>query len=108
MLQKEIELNQIEHSQSSAFLQEMRSNLENLVRVLREGEITREKTLSVRKFISDTTKEIDEQEENIEEKKLLLEKEISNLQNEENKILQNGMRLSSLKEKNLFLPKIKN
>ena len=98
MLQKEIELNQIEHSQSSAFLQEMRSNLENLVRVLREGEITREKTLSVRKFISDTTKEIDEQEENIEEKKLLLEKEISNLQNEENKILQNGMRLSSLKD----------
>ena len=107
MLQKEIELNQIEHSQSSAFLQEMRSNLENLVRVLREGEITREKTLSVRKFISDTTKEIDEQEENIEEKKLLLEKEISNLQNEENKILQNGMRLSSLKEKKSFSSKNK-
>lgn len=107
MLQKEIEFNQIEHSQSSAFLQEMRSNLENLVRVLREGEITREKTLSVRKFISDTTKEIDEQEENIEEKKLLLEKEISNLQNEENKILQNGMRLSSLKEKKSFSSKNK-
>ena len=85
----------------------MRSNLENLVRVLREGEITREKTLSVRKFISDTTKEIDEQEENIEEKKLLLEKEISNLQNEENKILQNGMRLSSLKEKKSFSSKNK-
>ncbi|HAZ96097.1 MAG TPA: endonuclease MutS2, partial [Treponema sp.] len=99
MLQKEIELKQLEHSQSTVFLQEMRSKLENLVRVLREGEITREKTLSVRKFISDSTKEIEEQENIIEEKKLLLEKENAELQNEENKILQNGMRLSSLKEK---------
>ena len=107
MLQKEIELNQLEHSQSSAFLQEMRSKLENLVRVLREGEITREKTLSVRKFISDATKEIDEQEKNIEDKKLLLEKENSELQNEENKILQNGIKLSSLKEKKSFSSKNK-
>lgn len=107
MLQKEIELNQLEHSQSSAFLQEMRSKLENLVRVLREGEITREKTLGVRKFISDTTKEIDEQEKNIEDKKLLLEKENSELQNEENKILQNGIKLSSLKEKKSFSSKNK-
>lgn len=99
LLQKEIELNKIEHSKSTAFLQEMRSKLENLVRVLREGEITREKILSMRKFISDTTKEIDEQEKNVESKKLFLEEEISALQNEEDKILKNGMRLSSLKEK---------
>lgn len=107
MLQKEIELNQLEHSQSSTFLQEMRSKLENLVRVLREGEITREKTLSVRKFISVTTKEIDEQEKNIEDKRSFLEKEKSEFQNEENKILQNGMKLSSLKVKKSFSSKNK-
>lgn len=99
ILKREIKLKEAEHSQSSAFLRETRSRLENLVRVLREGEITREKTLGVRNFISGLTDETAQQEKEIEEKKIILQKTQNSLLEEEERTAQNGMRLSSLRER---------
>ncbi|MGN0729042.1 endonuclease MutS2 [Treponema sp.] len=99
ILQKEVELAQDEHLHSSAFLRETRSKLENLVRVLREGEITREKTLGVKKFLSELTEKVGAQEEAIEAKKENLKNELAALEQEEQKILQNGIRISKLKDK---------
>lgn len=98
ILKREIALKEAEHSQSSAFLRETRSRLENLVRVLREGEITREKTLGVRNFISGLTDEITQQEKTLETQKDTLQKTQALLLEEEERITQNGMRLSSLRE----------
>ncbi len=58
------------------FLIHSRRQLENLVRTLKEGEITREKTLGVKKFISDLTEDITNLEQKIqrEEDNLLQKK----------------------------------
>lgn len=76
--QKELELKQGYQTESEIFLQESRKKLENLVRILKEGEITREKTLSVKSFISDLTDEIKQREKEleIEEEELQKQKEI--------------------------------
>ena len=81
-LEKEIELKKLEHTQSSQFLKETRSKLENLVRILREGEITREKTLAVKGFITELSKDVEDQtnvisamEKESEEKKKAIEQE---------------------------------
>ncbi len=50
---REHELKVAQGKEESRFLREARRRLENLVRELREGEITREKTLGVRNFISE-------------------------------------------------------
>ncbi len=73
--EQEIELQEKQQRDASSFLIETRKQLENLVRVLREGEITREKTLSVKQFISDLTGQIQEQDMALEEEKQRLEKE---------------------------------
>ncbi len=101
LLQKELELKELEHSKSFAFLRETRSKLENLVRVLREGEITREKTLGMRKFISDISEEIDNQEKEIENTKNILAQKLETIEKQEETILENGIRLSKNKEKKL-------
>jgi DNA mismatch repair protein MutS2 len=64
--QKEHELKISSHTETAQLLADSRKQLENLVRTLREGEITREKTLSVKQYISDLTKAVDEQELQLE------------------------------------------
>ena len=85
--EREVELKELEHSQSSEFLVETRSKLENLVRYLREGEINREKTLAVKNFISEFTQQVENQTDKIEEVKKELEKQ-------EEIVAENGMRIS--------------
>ena len=95
--QKENELKERESRSESRFLRETRKNLENLVRELREGEITREKTLKMRKFINDLTEDVEEQEVELEAEKERLEeeeKELSARIEEETKIAENGMKIS--------------
>ncbi len=60
--QKENEIKERENRDASIFLTETRRKLENLVRTLREGEITREKTLAVKSFITELSDEIAQQE----------------------------------------------
>ena len=77
--QKELELRRKENQLKKGKQQELndflihsRRQLENLVRTLKEGEITREKTLGVKQFINDLTKNIEhfEQKIEVEEEKL--------------------------------------
>ena len=96
--QKENELKERESRTESRFLRETRKNLENLVRELREGEITREKTLSMRKFINDLTEDVELQEIELEEEKERLieeEKKLTERIENETKIAENGMKISS-------------
>ncbi|WP_294430188.1 Smr/MutS family protein [uncultured Treponema sp.] len=95
--QKENELKERESRNESRFLRETRKTLENLVRELREGEITREKTLKMRKFLNDLTEDVELQELELEEEKERLEKEQEELQKRlesEEIISENGMRIS--------------
>lgn len=103
---KENELKERESRTESRFLRETRKTLENLVKELREGEITREKTLKMRKFINDLTEDVDEQENAIEEEKEKLENAQKNLdekiqsQNQnETVILENGMKITKSSER---------
>lgn len=73
--EKELALKNEAHTESHEFLIEARKNLENLVRILKEGEITREKTLGVKKFISDLTDKIEENEKALEEEEINLAEE---------------------------------
>lgn len=72
--QKELELKQGIQKESQTFLEESRKKLENLVRIVKEGELTREKTLAVKDFIKETTQKVSENEKNLEEEELELEK----------------------------------
>ena len=99
ILERDLELKELECKQSFAFLRETRSQLENLVRVLREGEITKEKTQGVKKFISDLEVSIDEQKSQLELKRKELEDEINALKAEEEKIAENGIRIKKAKER---------
>ena len=64
--ERELEIRQKEQQDSSDFLIETRKKLENLVRVLREGEITREKTLGVKQFIAELTGQIEKNANDLE------------------------------------------
>ncbi len=64
--EKEHELNKNFQSESQVFIEESRKKLENLVRILREGEITREKTLGVKQFIADLENEAEKIDQSIE------------------------------------------
>ncbi|MBQ9495527.1 MAG: endonuclease MutS2 [Treponema sp.] len=64
--QREHELNCGAQTEAQRFLHEARSTLENLVRELREGEMTKEKTLAVRNFIDNLTESVDAQNANLE------------------------------------------
>ena len=63
---KENELKKGKQQELNDFLIHSRRQLENLVRTLKEGEITREKTLAVKQFINDLTKNTDHLEQKIE------------------------------------------
>ena len=107
IMERDIELKELENKQSFAFLRETRSQLENLVRILREGEITKEKTQGVKKFISDLENSIDQQKVHLEEKKQELESEKNKLIAEEELVAENGMRIKKAKERGVkvILPK---
>ena len=76
---REHDLKVAQSKEESRFLRETRRRLENLVRELREGEITREKTLGVRNFINEL-----EQMEKIHGEQL--ESEEENLLRDEEKL----------------------
>lgn len=63
---KENELKKGKQQELNDFLIHSRRQLENLVRTLKESEITREKTLAVKQFINDLTKNTDHLEQKIE------------------------------------------
>ena len=65
--QKELELKNGIQKETQDFLEESRKKLENLVRIIKEGELTREKTLSVKAFINELTDQVRAQEKNLEE-----------------------------------------
>lgn len=72
---KENDIKKGKQQEINDFLIHSRRQLENLVRTLKEGEVTREKTLGVKKFISD----LENQAQFIEEK---IEKEDEKIQKE--------------------------
>lgn len=111
---KENELKERESRTESRFLRETRKTLENLVREIREGEITREKTLKMRKFINDLTEDVDEQEneieaekEELEEKQKNLDEKIQNQNQNETVILENGMKITKSSERGTSTKKTK-
>ena len=74
--QKELELEEQGYRKLEKFAGESRKKLENLVRELREGEITREKTLKVKQYISDLSDSIENEKKLLESEKdkLVLQK----------------------------------
>ena len=97
--EQEIEFQKEEHKQSSEFLRQTRKDLENLVRHLREGEITREKTLAVKQFIQDLEKEVDKQETVIEKNEELLRQNIDKTQETEYTMSKNGIRIGKSRDR---------
>ena len=75
--QKELELRRDGAAESRRFLEESRRMLENLVRELREGEITREKTKAVKQFISDIDSYTEHEGQLLESEELKLEQDIA-------------------------------
>ena len=65
--QHEFELKEQGYKKSKDFLDESRKMLENLVRELREGEITREKTLKVKETIANLSKAVELENQSLEE-----------------------------------------
>ena len=68
--QHEMELKEQGYKKSRDFLDESRKMLENLVRELREGEITREKTLKVKETLNKLSESVEKEKEKIAEEKL--------------------------------------
>lgn len=71
--QKEMELRQQGYRRSQTFIDENRAMLENLVRQLREGEITREKTLKVKDTIAKLDAAVSEERRAMEQEALKIE-----------------------------------
>ncbi|MCK5153133.1 MAG: endonuclease MutS2 [Spirochaetales bacterium] len=63
--QSENELKRKRNNESSKFLSAARKTLENLVKELKEGEITQEKTKKVKKFLLETDEKIDQEKETL-------------------------------------------
>ena len=63
--QSENELKRKWNKESSKFLSNARKTLENLVKELKEGELTKEKTKQVKVFLSDINESITSEEENL-------------------------------------------
>ena len=68
--QKELELRERGVSDLRRLLSESRKTLENLVRDIREGELTSEKTRGVKEFLSVLAREVGEEEDRLERSKL--------------------------------------
>lgn len=91
--EQEIELRQKEKKSASEFVSQTRKQLENLVRELREGEITREKTLAVKSFISGMSDGLDAISTDIQNTKDSLKKQQEEIKKQNETLLQNGIRL---------------
>ncbi len=78
--QREQELSRQDQREGRLFLAESRRMLENLVRELREGELTKAKTQSVKQFISQLEDAIKEQDEKLEQEAELLELQTAELE----------------------------
>ncbi|OJF76239.1 MAG: hypothetical protein BKP49_08855 [Treponema sp. CETP13] len=63
--QKELDLQKEGYRNNREFLETSRKKLENLVRELREGEITREKNLKVKQTIADMNNAVEKQQEEL-------------------------------------------
>lgn len=83
--QKEHEIKQGIQIESQKFLEQSRKQLENLVRTLKEGEVTRDKTLSVKKYISDLTENVNIRDEKLAEEEIDIEQEKNRVENEDKK-----------------------
>lgn len=79
---KENDLKKGKQQELNDFLIHSRRQLENLVRTLKEGEVTREKTVGVKQFISELTSETERLEKKIEaeEEKLAKDEQAAELQ----------------------------
>lgn len=95
LLERDAEVRERERSQDSAFVRDARSRLENLVRTLREGEITREKTAQVKGFIRDLDEGAAREGREAEDVRAALSAAKDALE-EESRTAENGMRLSRL------------
>jgi DNA mismatch repair protein MutS2 len=73
--QKELDLKSGSLGTLRGFLSESRKTLENLVRELREGELTREKTLKVKEFLKDLETRTALRDEELEKEAALLREE---------------------------------
>ena len=84
---KENELKKGHQQEMHDFLIHSRRTLENLVRELREGELTREKTVGVKEFISDLQKDVERLDNKIEaeEEKLVVQEQSFQKELETNK-----------------------
>lgn len=87
--QKELDLRKKENDLKVGKLQEMndflihsRRQLENLVRTLKEGEITREKTLGVKQFINEIEEKTERIDKKVEKEEMELSEEIQHFQKE--------------------------
>ena len=65
--QKEMELKQYGHREAQKFLEESRKELENLVRTIKEGEVTHEKAVSVKQYIAGLSSAVQKQDADIEQ-----------------------------------------
>jgi DNA mismatch repair protein MutS2 len=73
--QKEMQLRSDGVGSLRKLLGESRKTLENLVREVKEGELSREKTLKVKEFLSSLEKRVEEEDAELEREGLLLEEE---------------------------------
>jgi DNA mismatch repair protein MutS2 len=78
--QKEVELKQNAAGKLRLLLDESRKTLENLVREIREGELTREKTIKVKEFLSDLAKNVENENEILNDEEAALGEELRGLQ----------------------------
>ncbi|WP_024465155.1 endonuclease MutS2 [Treponema pedis] len=85
--QKELELRKDGIKKLDIFFEEKRKALENLVREIREGELTREKTLNVKNWIEDFKESLQSEHEAIktEQEKIEEESRFSSAEKQENK-----------------------
>ena len=106
--QKEADLKKRELRTEGEFVRQTRKRLENLVRELREGEITREKTLSVKQFLSDIGKAAAANEAALEAEEAQLEADRRALSEREAAVrTENGMRLTTAGTKHTSSKKTK-
>jgi len=98
--QKELELKQQGIGELRRLLQESRKKLENLVREVREGELTRDKTLAVKEFLSSLEKDVQEADSS-------LEAEANQLSEAANRLAAETDREGTVKNENKALGKTK-
>lgn len=80
--QKELELKQQGLGEFKRLLQESRKKLENLVKEIREGELTRDKTVAVKDFLSSLEKQVQDADSSLAAEEQLLRETATRLDSE--------------------------